>query len=160
MLKRLADRGQHLRGDRVVAPGLFGKGLVVLGAEIGRVARQPRILGVVDLIIEGPDVPGPLVGGRDEAALEERHRPEAVVAVAAGLDLDGHRDELEPPAEARPEEVSQRHFDGRSGFVIPEKAENEKPPVSGCRQPDVIDRPGPIHFRQCECLPRPEIKTG
>ena len=94
-------------GDQEVVPGLAREFLPVLGAEIRRVRRH-RLARGIHLEVQRGQRALALIRDRDLRRLEERHRPEAVVRVAAcPLHLHGDGIDLRPPAEAAREEIAQ-----------------------------------------------------
>ena len=144
--------------DEIIAARLFRKLVAVLGAEIARPGRH-RLLGKVDVIIEGADVLGALVGHGDDAVLIERHGEVQVVAVPA-LDHHGQGVDLTALPEAGGKEVTQGGLDGRRRRVIPVHAQYDfvgpgrarrlQPVGPGLvkSQPDVVDDRRPLDVGQ------------
>ena len=93
---------------------------------------------VVDLVVERL-LREAAVLHRDLEALAERHLP---VGVERAARVHAHRErrDLGVAAPARGEEVADRGLHRRRGLAVPVDAEDEIPPGSRRRHPDVLDR--------------------
>jgi len=136
-----------------------------VSVEVTCVGRH-RLERVSDLVEKAVDLLGPLVLNRDARVLAERHRP-VRVETAGGIHRHHQRVHFIAHAVAGSEEIAERRFDGRAGFVVPIETQKHiaiRPRMH--RNPDVLNHAGPVYIGKCRRLAllernaRPDLPAG